>query len=190
MGNRFARAGESVKLRDLLDEAEARALQIVREKSPDLGEEQQRDIARVVGLGAVKYADLAQNRTGLRLLMGQNAGHAGQHRALFAICLRVWIRSIFRRASAEDSGEENSIAHDTSAHNSTTLTLEHPAELELAKFILRFPLAIETALSDYRLNALPDYLFDWRRSSPVSTMPARFSKSEEPLRPAVWRCAN
>ena len=56
------RSGETVKLADLLDEAEARAFKIVSEKNPDLPEAQRREIARVVGLGAVKYADLLPNR--------------------------------------------------------------------------------------------------------------------------------
>ena len=56
------RSGETVKLADLLDEAEERAFKIVSEKNPDLPEAQRREIARVVGLGAVKYADLLPNR--------------------------------------------------------------------------------------------------------------------------------
>ena len=56
------RCGETVKLAELLDEAEERAFKIVSEKNPDLPEAQRREIARVVGLGAVKYADLLPNR--------------------------------------------------------------------------------------------------------------------------------
>ena len=56
------RSGETVKLADLLDEAEDRAFKIVSDKNPDLPEAQRREIARVVGIGAVKYADLLPNR--------------------------------------------------------------------------------------------------------------------------------
>jgi arginyl-tRNA synthetase len=56
------RSGETVKLAGLLDEAEERAFKIVSEKSAELPEAQRREIARVVGLGAVKYADLLPNR--------------------------------------------------------------------------------------------------------------------------------
>src|SRR5882757_8512503 len=56
------RSGDTVKLGDLLDEAEARAFKIVSEKSSDLSEAQRKEIARVVGIGAVKYADLLPNR--------------------------------------------------------------------------------------------------------------------------------
>src|SRR5476651_924283 len=56
------RSGDTVKLGDLLDEAEERAFKIVSNKSSGLDEAQRREIARVVGLGAVKYADLLPNR--------------------------------------------------------------------------------------------------------------------------------
>ena len=57
------RDGKTVKLADLLDEAESRALELVREKNPDMPSNAQREIARVVGIGAVKYADLSKHRT-------------------------------------------------------------------------------------------------------------------------------
>ncbi|HTJ00559.1 MAG TPA: arginine--tRNA ligase, partial [Dongiaceae bacterium] len=52
------RSGDTLKLGDLLDEAEERAFKIVSEKNPELPEAQRREIARVIGIGAVKYADL------------------------------------------------------------------------------------------------------------------------------------
>ncbi len=55
------RSGDTVKLVDLLDEAEERAFALVTEKSPESPEADRREIARVVGLGAVKYADLLPN---------------------------------------------------------------------------------------------------------------------------------
>ena len=57
------RDGGVVKLNDLLDEAVSRAATLVAEKSPDLSKAEQQEIARVVGIGAVKYADLSKNRT-------------------------------------------------------------------------------------------------------------------------------
>ena len=57
------RAGGVVKLNELLDEAETRALALVSGKNPDLPEAERGDIARVVGIGSVKYADLSKNRT-------------------------------------------------------------------------------------------------------------------------------
>ena len=57
------RSGDTVKLADLLDEAVSRASKIVQEKNPDLSTEKVQEIAQVVGIGAVKYADLSKNRT-------------------------------------------------------------------------------------------------------------------------------
>ncbi|MEI8315004.1 MAG: arginine--tRNA ligase, partial [Verrucomicrobiota bacterium] len=57
------RSGQNVKLGELLDEAEERALAVVTAKNPELPEDVRRQIARAVGIGAVKYADLSQNRT-------------------------------------------------------------------------------------------------------------------------------
>src|SRR5207249_7590702 len=56
------RTGETIRLSDLLDEAEARALKIVSEKNPELPAAQRLEIARVVGIGAIKYTDLVANR--------------------------------------------------------------------------------------------------------------------------------
>ncbi|WKN21403.1 arginine--tRNA ligase [Azotobacter vinelandii] len=57
------RDGGTVKLIDLLDEAEQRAYALVKGKNPELPEEELRHIARAVGIGAVKYADLSKHRT-------------------------------------------------------------------------------------------------------------------------------
>ena len=57
------RDGGTVKLIDLLDEAEERAYSLVKSKNPDLAEDELRNIARAVGIGAVKYADLSKHRT-------------------------------------------------------------------------------------------------------------------------------
>ena len=58
-----SRSGDLIKLAELLDEAEARATHLVKEKNPDLSEEEARELGSVIGIGAVKYADLSKNRT-------------------------------------------------------------------------------------------------------------------------------
>jgi arginyl-tRNA synthetase len=57
------RSGDVVKLSDLLNEAESRALSLIREKNPDLDSEVAQTLAHIIGIGAVKYADLSKNRT-------------------------------------------------------------------------------------------------------------------------------
>src|SRR5207253_9785893 len=58
-----SRSGATIKLKDLLDEAEDRALKLVTEKRSDLSDDQRRSIAQSVGIAAVKYADLSKDRT-------------------------------------------------------------------------------------------------------------------------------
>lgn len=168
------RSGESVKLRDLLDEAERRALEVVREKNPDLSPTQQTEVARVVGIGAVKYADLSQNRTSDYVFAWDKLLALNGNSAVYLEYAYVRIRSIFRKAKAEG------LAADLEPLNA--LHLEHPAELELAKFILSFPLAIETALVDYRLNAISDYLFELAQKFTTFYSACPVVKSDEPLR--------
>jgi arginyl-tRNA synthetase len=141
------RSGEPIKLIDLLEEAQKRALEIAREKSSELSEGQLQNVARVIGIGAVKYADLSQNRTSDYVFSWDKMLALQGNTAPYLQYAYVRIRAIFRKAGIENLPESK-------------IVLEHDAEIELAKWLLRFPLAIETALSDYRLNALTDYLFE------------------------------
>src|SRR5213076_2910832 len=97
------RAGESVKLADLLDEAEERAFQTVSEKSPELPEEQRREIARVVGVGAVKYADLLPNRQSDYTFSWDRILALNGNTVPYLLYAYARIRSIFRKG--EESGE-------------------------------------------------------------------------------------
>jgi arginyl-tRNA synthetase len=169
------RSGESVKLRDLLDEAERRALAIAEEKNPDLSAEQQQEIARVLGIGAIKYADLSPNRTSDYVFSWDKMLALQGNTAPYLEYAYVRISSVFRRAEAIDS----TLAE---ANFSPVLTLEHPAELDLAKYLLQFALAIETALSDYRLNAITDYLFELAQKFNVFYENCSVLKSESPVR--------
>ena len=92
------RSGETVKLADLLDEAEERALKIVSEKNPDLPEAQRREIARVVGLGAVKYADLLPNRQSDYVFSWDKMLALQGNTAPYLQYAYTRIKSIFRKA--------------------------------------------------------------------------------------------
>ena len=84
------RSGDTVKLGELLDEAEERAYKIVSDKNVELPEAQRKEIARVIGLGAVKYADLRAAEPADAIIafsLGQDAVLAGQYRAVSAIRL-------------------------------------------------------------------------------------------------------
>ena len=92
------RSGETVKLADLLDEAEERAFKIVSEKNPDLPEAQRREIARVVGLGAVKYADLLPNRQSDYVFSWDKMLALQGNTAPYLQYAYTRIKSIFRKA--------------------------------------------------------------------------------------------
>ncbi|MGA2854765.1 MAG: arginine--tRNA ligase, partial [Verrucomicrobiota bacterium] len=92
------RSGETVKLADLLDEAEERAFKIVSEKNPDLPEAQKREIARVTGLGAVKYADLLPNRQSDYVFSWDKMLALNGNTAPYLQYAYARIKSIFRKA--------------------------------------------------------------------------------------------
>src|SRR5258708_12823568 len=91
------RSGETIRLTDLLDEAEERALRIVMEKNPALPREEARAIARCIGLGAVKYADLLPNRQSDYVFSWDRMLSFAGNTAPYLMHAYVPIRSIFRR---------------------------------------------------------------------------------------------
>jgi arginyl-tRNA synthetase len=143
------RSGETVKLADLLDEAEERALKIVSEKNPDLPEAQRREIARVVGLGAVKYADLLPNRQSDYVFSWDKMLALQGNTAPYLQYAYTRIRSIFRKS------ETSNIEHRT-----LNIELKAPEEIALAKHLLNFGLTLEAVAEEYRPNFLCNYLYD------------------------------
>ena len=165
------RSGDNVRLVDLLDEAEARALEIVRQKTPDLPEESQKNIARVVGIGAIKYADLSSNRLSDYVFSWDKMLALQGNSAPYLLYAFVRIRSILRRAENEHI-----------EYSKCEIKLQEPAEIALIKLIARFPIALETALEDFRPNALCDYLFDLAQAITAFYDACPVLKSGEPLR--------
>ena len=144
------RSGDTVKLGELLDEAEERALNLVTEKNPDLPEVTRREIARVVGLGGVKYADLLPNRQSDYVFSWDKMLSMQGNTAPYLQYAYARIRSIFRKAGAE---AQLSILN-------SQLTLAAPEELALAKHLLNFGLTLEAVTDDYRPNLLCNYLYE------------------------------
>ena len=120
------RSGETIKLSALLDEAEERAFALVTEKNPEMPEAERREIARIIGIGGVKYADLLPNRQGrLRLFVGPDAGAAGQYRSISdeRVCARGF-SAIFQEG---DGGDEAAFAgSDRPYPTPVDFTLEDP----------------------------------------------------------------
>ena len=144
------RSGETVKLSDLLDEAEERAFQAVSAKSPELPEPQRKEIARVVGLGAVKYADLLPNRQSDYVFSWDKMLALNGNTAPYLQYAYARIRSIFRKGGAVEPGRQEAGGIDLTA----------PEETALARHLLNFGLVLEAAAEDYRPNYLCNYLYE------------------------------
>lgn len=164
------RSGDTVKLADLLDEAEERALKVVAEKRADLDAASQRDIARKVGLGAVKYQDLLPNRQSDYVFSWDKALALTGNTA-------VYVQYQFTRAGK--------VVRDGNFEPRTPnleLRLTEPAEFALAKHLLNFGLTLEAVGEECRPNFLCNYLYE------LATLYSRFYencpvlKAEEPAR--------
>ena len=143
------RSGDPIKLKDLLDEAEQRALAIVDEKNPELPEEERKLIARYVGLGAVKYGDLSQNRTNDYTFSWEKMLSLEGNTAPYLLYAVVRIRSIFRKLELEPGQGEEGASHP-----------ETPEECSLARQLLLFPSALEQSTADLRPHFLCTYLYE------------------------------
>ena len=163
------RSGENVPLGQLLEEACTRARRIIEEKNPDLTEEEKTDIARTIGIGAVKYADLVQYRmtdyvfswNKMLALQGNTAPYL--QNAYVRIC------SIFRKAGERAPKIDN-------------FTLKEPAEIILAKRLCQFAEIVPQVLNDFRPNILANYLFQLANGFHAFYEACPVLKSEEPLR--------
>jgi arginyl-tRNA synthetase len=144
------REGEPVKLEALLNEAEERALAVVRDKNPSLSNEEHKEIARVVGLGAVKYADLMQNRTAdYRFSWDKLLAFEG-NTAPYLQYVYARIRSIFRRGGLEDWQPTADIE----------VRLHAPEEQDLAKQMIRLGDVLLEVERTYKPNLLASFLYD------------------------------
>jgi arginyl-tRNA synthetase len=145
------RSGDVVGLESLLDEGVAEALKVVQENSPDLEPEEHRQVAEIVGLGSIKYADLSQNRQSdyvfdWKKMLAKNGNTGAYLQYAYAR-----IRSIFRK------GE---IAPESIRLERPSIALSHPAERALGVRLLRLPETLELAALELKPNILTDYLFD------------------------------
>ncbi|WP_075185774.1 arginine--tRNA ligase [Teredinibacter haidensis] len=142
------RSGGTVKLADLLDEAIERAAKVVRDKNPDLDEGEARGVARKVGIGAVKYADLSKTRTNdyifnweAMLAFEGNTGPYMQY-------AYTRIFSVFRKANIDMQSF------------TAELDLREPQEKALALKALQFDEALEQVGNEAMPHILCTYLYD------------------------------
>ena len=141
------RAGTSLKLVDLLDEAVARATDLVATKNPSLAPEARAAIGRAVGIGAVKYADLSTERTHDCVFDWQRMLAFDGNTAPYLQYAHARICSILERAPAHDGA------------GPFTFTLSEPPERALALDLLRFPAVGAELPRTLEFHQLAGYLY-------------------------------
>ena len=137
----------------MLDEAEERAFQVVSQKNPDLAESARREIARIVGLGAIKYADLLPNRQSDYEFSWDKILALNGNTAPYLLYAYTRIRSIFRKLHTGTSQPADS-------GGPSPLSLAAPQEIALAKHLLNFGLVLDAVTEEFRPNYLCNYLYE------------------------------
>lgn len=171
------REGENVKLKDLLDEAVRRAGQVVEEKNPDLPAERKRQVAQAVGIGAVKYADYSNNRTSDYVFSFDKMLAMDGNTAPYMQYAYARVKSIERKAGGKDVDIDRELAGIDHAD------LAEPAETDLARHIIRYGEAIDSALADFRPNYITAYLYELAQKFSVFYNTCPVLKAEPDKRP-------
>ena len=145
------RSGDTVGLAGLLDQAESRALEIAKEQNPDLPAQRHEEIATVIGIGGLKYADLSHNRGSdyefsydkMLALRGNTATYLQYGYAR--------VQGILRRTEADV---------EALRANPSPFEFENQIERQLGIKIIRFGEALDEVLVEYKPNILCNYLFE------------------------------
>lgn len=144
-----SRAGDTVKLAALLDEAVERAASAIAEKNPSMPESDRADVAKMIGIGAVKYSDLSTDRVKDYIFDWDRMLSFDGNTAPYLQYAHARICSIFRRAEI-----------DRASVRATTPQLDDPRERALAMRILRFDSAVWEMVDTLSPHKLCTYLFD------------------------------
>ncbi|XP_065058798.1 arginine--tRNA ligase, cytoplasmic-like isoform X2 [Rhopilema esculentum] len=149
------RSGETIRLLDLLDEGVRRAEDKLKEKGRDkeLTPEELHAASTSVAYGCIKYADLSHNRMMDYVFSFDKMLDDKGNTAVYLLYALTRIRSIIRTAKVSDEELEKYI-------KSNNITLDHPKELKLGKFLTRFPEILMKILDDLLLHTLCEYLYE------------------------------
>lgn len=177
-GTFSTRQGNVIKLEVLLDEAERRALEMVKASSPDMPEGQQREVARAVGIGALKYADLSQNPQSLVTFTWEKAMALDGNSAPYLQYAHARIRSVLDKHAAQFPGDDVDGAAPAAGL---------PAEQALGLKVVQFPEAVLGAVRHFRPNYLADYLYELAQQYSSYHQSVPFLKSEEAVRAGRMR---
>lgn len=141
------RSGDTVQLGDVLDEAISRAGKIIEEKNPEFSDEEKREIAEAIGIGAVKYAELSQFRMTDYIFDWDTMLALKGDTAPYLINAYVRTRAIFRKMGSDFAGTGK-------------VELNEPAEKNLALKLAQYAEVVPTVLIDFRPNALASYIYE------------------------------
>ncbi|WP_433490738.1 arginine--tRNA ligase [Nocardia grenadensis] len=165
-----SRAGGTIKLVDLLDEAVDRATRAIAEKNPDLDPGSRTEVARAVGIGAIKYADLSTDRRRDYTFDFDRMLSFEGNTAPYLQYAHARIRSIFRRGGV------------TPGRDGTPVQIEEPAERALALELLAFPDIAAAVSETMEFHRLANYLFTLATAFTTFYERCPVLKAEEPSR--------
>jgi arginyl-tRNA synthetase len=166
-----SRSGDTVKLSALLDEAIERAAAAVQEKNPNLSVSEKAEIARAIGIGAVKYADLSTDRVKDYIFDWDRMLSFDGNTAPYLQYAHARICSIFRRAGVSRSGLDGSVVSIESEH-----------EKVLIMTLLQFDSAVWDTLDKASPHRLCTYLYDLATAFTGFYENCPVLKSDEPQR--------
>ncbi len=152
-GKKFkTRSGETEKLIDLLTAAVTAAKAILKERNPDWSEEERDQVASILGIGSIKYADLSSHRLSDYVFSYERMLRFEGNTAAFIMYSFVRTQGILRRVF---SGQEKTTMELKDALSS----FEHPSEFQLAKLLLQFDEIVEEVIESLLPNRLTEYLY-------------------------------
>ncbi len=164
------RSGDNVGLIEVLEEAVERSAKIIAEKNPSLTPEEAAEVAETIGIGAVKFAELSQNRLTDYVFAWDRMLALQGDTAPYLQYSHVRIQSIFRKLDAP---------FDATA---AEITLDSESEVHLARLLARFGEILPATLDGFRPNLLANYLLELARAFHSFFEACPVLKSEEPLR--------
>ena len=142
---------QTVRLVELLDEAKVRCIATIKDRRPDISDEELEAASSAMGYGAVKYADLKGHRTtNYRFSFDEMLSLQG-NTAVYLLYAHARIASIIRKSEKDPAAM---------AAAGATITLGAEQEIALALHISRFPEALEAMLQDLTPNRITEYVFE------------------------------
>ncbi|MEX0741380.1 MAG: arginine--tRNA ligase, partial [Phycisphaeraceae bacterium] len=154
------RSGETVRLVDLLDEAEQRAAGIIAEKNPDLDESERQQVAHVVGIGAVKYGDLSSDRVKDYVFSWDRMLAMDGNTAPYLQYAYTRIRSIQRKAAEAGAAPAAAGANGFEIAGESVQGVTHDAERALVLKLTQFASVVDAVGEHLEPHRMCTYLFD------------------------------